>query len=870
MKLLFAFGAMIVGSIAVPAVATTFATPQMVKDIATGRGAGSSGPRDFLRAGGVAYFSAQTPLQGRELYATDGVNARLVADLTPGTGSSDPVPLGVGGGRLIVDAYGAAGEQLLSVDPATGSSVVLFGLGSPLPGGSRRTQSTDGVGTRAVVKVIGSGHELWSTDGTPAGTMLLPHRAYGDAPGDMFCSLGNHAIFVGSNGHSLWRTDGTVAGTASVATLGDDLQAHESARIGGTCYFLFRRGFGWSLWRSDGNGAALVTQQSSATPLALVAAPSAVFVVDFVNSMPYRQRLWNAAAATPLLDIVVGSTSAKLNAVGSRVIFQTAVIENGQQTPAFFLSDGAAAGTQRLTPPSDFRGFDRHCARAIGNVLVAACGTQISRIDTTNGAITSAYLPVEWPSFGPVTDIGGVVIGAGDPFSRVGGVEVWRTDGTAAGTRELHDIWPKSQDGLSSDMYLKSANGARLFFSHVLDYANGDGVDLKRLWRSDGTEAGTFELAPALYADGSVAALTPFGDGILFMSQLFGNARQYRSDGTPQGTTLIFDRASFSLLHSSESRRTALLSCNVGTSYWDLCGIQAHDTQAALVLPRGQQSGRAEVVGGLGDLVLFYISDINGSDDYRGLWRSDGTGPGTFRIVTDLQAANHYGTPYPVSLVDGNRLWLDGKVYSSQQRGLYLSDGTTSGTRLVASLPAVVTAFAKLGSRRVALLVGESDPQLWISDGTAAGTQRLLTLTGGYVRELERVGDRVHFIVAYGNGTAQYYLTDGTMAGTHLTGGSPNLSVLGGFGPKAISADMALLPCQGPAIGQELCAINADGGGLRLVQDIFPGPEGSGLRFLDRTTDAIYFTADDGYHGRELWRVPADRLFADGFDRASR
>ena len=84
--------------------------------------------------------------------------------------------------------------------------------------------------------------------------------------------------------------------------------------------------------------------------------------------------------------------------------------------------------------------------------------------------------------------------------------------------------------------------------------------------------------------------------------------------------------------------------------------------------------------------------------------------------------------------------------------------------------------------------------------------------------------------------------------------------------PKAIDADTAVLVCSTPEAGYELCAIDADGSDLRLVLDIFPGPDTSSVRFLERTSDALYFTADDGYHGNELWRIPLDALFANGFD----
>src|SRR5262245_16550770 len=62
----------------------------------------------------------------------------------------------------------------------------------------------------------------------------------------------------------------------------------------------------------------------------------------------------------------------------------------------------------------------------------------------------------------------------------VHGRELWKTDGTAAGTALVKDIQPGR--GSSYPEYLTSFNGT-LFFT-----AN-DGVNGKELWKSDGTTA---------------------------------------------------------------------------------------------------------------------------------------------------------------------------------------------------------------------------------------------------------------------------------------------------------------------------------------------------------------------------------------------
>src|SRR5262249_12419393 len=126
------------------------------------------------------------------------------------------------------------------------------------------------------------------------------------------------------------------------------------------------------------------------------------------------------------------------------------------------------------------------------------------------------------------------------------GIQLWRTDGTAAGTRMVSGALPGG-DGPRN----LAAAGGRLFFS-VWDPATGYG-----LWQSDGTAAGThfghqpFPDTPFWVGGASPGGglwpfgwpswqFVPSGGAVFFFSaDAAGQSGLWRSNGTGAGTTMV-------------------------------------------------------------------------------------------------------------------------------------------------------------------------------------------------------------------------------------------------------------------------------------------------------------------------------------------
>lgn len=255
---------------------TTPMSEQIVHDI---HPSGPSRPRDLTVDAGRVYFAATDPVNGREVWSSDGTAAgtHLEADLAPGSASSEPYFKGaVPGGIFFTADTPATGRELfqiaggavsLNTDLETkltnaGSypreTTVLFGqdvyfgalgtfsalvepfallggaqletLGDLYPGGSSNPADFTGVvqgGAKRVFFTASSSfqpRDLWVTDGTAAGTSalgLVNTKIKTDARN--LVGFRDGLFFVAdslANQAELWHTDGTFAGTTQVTTSG--------------------------------------------------------------------------------------------------------------------------------------------------------------------------------------------------------------------------------------------------------------------------------------------------------------------------------------------------------------------------------------------------------------------------------------------------------------------------------------------------------------------------------------------------------------------------------------------------------------------------------------------------------------------------
>jgi ELWxxDGT repeat protein len=384
------------------------------------------------------------------------------------------------------------------------------------------------------------------------------------------------------------------------------------------------------------------------------------------------------------------------------------------------------------------------------------------------------------------------------------GRELWKSDGTAAGTVLLKDLNPT---GDCSPQGFTDVNGS-LFFSAYDDTHGWE------LWKTDGTAANTVLVKNISAAgDSSPWDLTNMNGTLYFSADDGVNGRElWKSDGTVGGTVKV-------------------LSTPVGIDPWDLT-----------------------TAGGL----LYFSADdgING----RELWKSNGTAAGTL-MVSNISPGN--STPYALTDIGGKLCFSADDGVNGRE--LWTSNGTSSSTAMVMDISAVGDStpwdLTNLnGTLYFSADDGVGGRELWKSNGTPGGTLKVLAApTGIDPGDLTNVGGTLYFSADNGVDGRELWKSNGTATGTLMI---RNIAP-GDSNPTDLTDvdGIAYFTADDSVNGRELWKSDGTSAGTMLVQNIGPGATSSDPANLTPIDGTLYFSADDVTTGNELWKLPTRTVY---------
>ncbi len=677
-------------------------------------GASGSDPRQLAIAGGKLYFYATDNSYGGEPFVSDGTaqGTVLLKDISPNGGYSYARNFTAVGNKVFFAASDSnlastgKGTELYVTDGTAGGTSLVLDInqatynyyGTNYAGRSEPTSLTSCNGKLFFVAQDGShGYELWTSDGTAAGTSMVKDlttsndtaSSYGDTTNylsNLTCMDGV-LYFRGYDptiGNVLFRSDGTAAGTTAVVNANANPRPYEvnyfKVLNGKLIFQAYDSTNGYELWISDGTNAGTQLLKNI-NPSSNHSFPNGFAIhgnkLYFSATDSRGAELWVTDGTTVgtllVKDInqsAPGSNSSPKNMYSwNGKLYFTA--DDGTNGRELWSSDGSGTGTvlvkdvfpgiSDILDTSNYGESNQpYFAGVTGGLLFTANSPIYSQeMWVTDGTTNGTNLLVD-AKVGPgysysqnaVAFNGKIYFSASSAYF---GHELWSTDLTSGNTEQLIDIYPGAASALDWNQYedyswnrmskkMAVYNG-RLYFTARTASTGWE------LWSTDGTAAGTSIVEDGLPGANGYGAsnLTVCGSNLFFTG--------YINNSRIQGTTTLYKLGSNGLPQQ--------VITNTSASYpsWDT-GTMACTSNGLLIFSAYEQG-------------------VSPSSGYE-LWKSDGTAAGTV-LVKDISTGtdsngNPNGSDITGMVAVGDKVYFRAYERLTGNYPIWSTDGTTSGT----------------------------------------------------------------------------------------------------------------------------------------------------------------------------------------------
>jgi ELWxxDGT repeat protein len=847
-------------------------TPELIKDINSASLGFSSDYKNFAKLNNTLYFTLDDKIHGSELWKSDGTAAGtvMVKDIYVGKNSGVDSKIVVLNSKVYFAASdGIHGIELWQSDGTANGTIMVKDFASAL-------NPSDLTVVNGIIyfssQAASNGIEPWRSDGTEAGTYQLKDVNPGgqDSNPNNFTDV-NGTLFFTANGDQIWKSDGTEAGTVLVKDI--DINSNSSSisdltSANGLLFFTQNNyGYGGKLWKSNGTAIGTVPMMSSNSSFLAKNLRNLNNMLVFsgndgnnrsINPNCHDWQPWKSDGTdvgtllikdvftylVPNTTEVSGSFPESLTIVGNTLYFTAFDNLVAGFQYAIWKSDGTEAGTVLVK-----RMADNNQGQRPSNLTATNSNLFFTNRDNTIG------------------------------------VEVWKSDGTNAGTILTKDINAGSGDGI--DIFYPRILG----INNTLFFVANDNISGFELWKSDGTNAGTVLVKDNIKGspDGNPKYLTNLNGTLYFHAinmDIPGSASQtglWKSDGTNAGTISVSQGDAFNLVNVNNTLFFARYNGTLSRpSLWKSDGtaigtVEVKNNVKVLVSDFTKEKSHFYNFNG----TLFFIGDnstgeLDPNNKGYELWKSDGTNAGTV-LVKDVNtgvygAFNNTFSP--------NFFAINGVLYFTAQTNangieIWKTDGTTAGTTLLkdiyVGLENGVYAnnpyFTNLGGTLYFLATdgGINNTQLWKTDGTTAGTVMVSNPTNHAYSYTSLVNVNGTLFLSDGNGNI--WKSDGTALGTVL--------VKNGFNGTALyltNVNNTLFFFGATSSnGRELWKSDGTALGTVLVKDIFIGANSSitdteNIHTPISQNSKLYFSAKNSNNGYELWESDGTEVGTVGYD----
>ncbi|RFS17519.1 3-coathanger stack domain-containing protein [Emticicia sp. C21] len=671
-----------------------------------------------------------------------------------------------------------------------------------------------------------SGNEPWVTDGTAGGTKILKDIIAGSGSSYVysFVKAGNTIFFIGPGSNfnpKIWKTDGTEAGTVIVADVIEGNGFYYPRNMKDYDDYLYFSANSNRLYKTDGNTITLVSTNVMISG-GIVKMNNLMYFIRQTYAGEFE--LWKSNGSTEGTEKIKtilasslysnGGIMVRILPAASKIymVFSYFINSPFENITQHWVSDGTTAGTVNMNTlnPNFSTGSVSNQLAVVGDTYYFTGYDSVNGFELWKSNGTSAgTLPVKninktIASSNPAQFVAlnnNVYFSADDVKY---GREIWKTDGTAASTQLLMDY----NAGVGWDVNYSSLIAGMINYNDVI--ISSIGAQLVKFSQT---------MPPTPYYSHNL--LNPENpefirfNNLIFYKGYDNNIAKYALFVT-DGNTVSKVKEVYTVWNGGPanfliSGGLLYFTTDNSTKIWKSDG-----TEVGTVLVKSFPSGsiRSKFYEVNGKLMFVYEGPIYG----RELWKTDGTEAGTV-LVKDIIPGTE-GSGIDRLVVFNNQLFFT--AYNGTAFGLYRSDGSSANTQLFSSTSSsnVPVVF----KNKLHFLTYEfTQPSvyfyyLWSTDGISAPVKVKQvgdnTTRNSQNIQLVNINNRLLvFNIVSNTSRIEIWGSDGTTAGTNL---------------------------------------------MKIIRDKESNNYDMNIKEYFYHNNKLYFAADDGTHGSELWVLDFD------------